>query len=110
MYLGNGHWANNTGASTAESPVHINATTGRPYGGGPWVGADLLLESFLFAIDYREIDMRASPYDCSDYGFTAIPVETSAGRLEYEQAQRALAQRAQAIRSQLIDRLAVLCQ
>lgn len=76
----------------------------------PWVGADLLLESFLFAIDCREIDMRASPYDCSDYGFTAIPVETSAGRLEYEQAQRALAQRAQAIRSQLIDRLAVLCQ
>lgn len=41
MYFGNGHWANNTGASTAESPVHINATTGRPYGGGPWMGADL---------------------------------------------------------------------
>lgn len=76
----------------------------------PWVGADLLLESFLFAIDCREIDMRASPYDCSDYGLAAIPIETSAGRLEYEQAQRALAQKGQAIRSKLIDLLAVLCQ
>jgi len=41
VYFGNGHWANNTGASTKDNPVHINATTGRPYGGGPWMGADL---------------------------------------------------------------------
>lgn len=76
----------------------------------PWVGADLLLESFLFAVACREVDMRASPYDCSDYGLAAIPVETAAGRLNYEQAQRSLAQRAQPIRSKLIDRLTVLCQ
>ena len=41
VYFGSGHWANNTGASTAEHPVHYNATTNRPYGGGPWMGADL---------------------------------------------------------------------
>ena len=76
----------------------------------PWVGADLLLESFQFAVACREIDMRASPYDCSGYGFAAIPIETAAGRLEYEKAQRALAEKAQPIRSKLIDRLAVLCQ
>ena len=44
-------------------------------------GADLLLESFQFAVACREIDMRASPYDCSGYGFAAIPIETAAGRL-----------------------------
>ena len=73
-------------------------------------GADLLLESFQFAVACREIDMRASPYDCSGYGFAAIPIETAAGRLEYEKAQRALAEKAQPIRSKLIDRLTVLCQ
>ena len=56
-------------------------------------GADLLLESFQFAVACREIDMRASPYDCSGYGFAAIPIETAAGRLEYEKAQRALAKK-----------------
>ena len=76
----------------------------------PWVGADLLMESFLFAAACREIDMRASPYDCSSYGMAAIPIETAAGRMEYEQAQRSLAQQAQPIRSKLINRLEVVCQ
>jgi hypothetical protein len=38
LYFGNGHWANNTGASTPESPVTVNQTTKRPVGGGPWMG------------------------------------------------------------------------
>ena len=37
--------------------------------------------------------MRASPYDCSGYGFAAIPIETAAGRLEYEKGSAALAEK-----------------
>ena len=37
VYFGNAHWANNTGASTKDHPVHYNDSTSRPYGGGPWM-------------------------------------------------------------------------
>jgi hypothetical protein len=71
----------------------------------PWIGSDLLWEAFQYAMRCREIDMRASPYDCSSLGFKAIPVETEAGREEYEREQRALTEAGKPLRARLIAAL-----
>jgi hypothetical protein len=69
----------------------------------PWIPSDLLGDAFELALSAREIDMRASPYDLSDYGFAPICIETEAGRHEYAAAQCSLANRAQPIRARLIE-------
>ena len=74
----------------------------------PWVGTDLLWDTFEYAMRCREIDMRASPYDCSSLGFEAIHIETEAGRAEYEQAQRALTEAGKPLRARLIATLEML--
>ncbi len=58
----------------------------------------------------REVDMRASPYDLSDYGYSLIAVETSAGLAEYVRCQSAIAQRAAPLRNALLDRCDLLLQ
>ena len=50
-----------------------------------WVSRPLAMLSACHRA--REIDMRASPYDLSGFGYNPIPVESSAGRL-YEKLQR----------------------
>ncbi|MDV6014629.1 3-methyladenine DNA glycosylase [Haloechinothrix sp. LS1_15] len=69
----------------------------------PFVPAELLGDAFELAAHVRELDMRASPYDLSGYGFTPVPIETPHGRAEYARAQAGLARRAASIRSRLID-------
>ena len=71
----------------------------------PWVSSDLLWQCFRLATRAREIDMRASPYDLSGFGYNPIPVESSAGRRLYEKLQRQLAQEARALRESLILQL-----
>jgi hypothetical protein len=71
----------------------------------PWVGSELLWDTFEYAIKCREIDMRASPYDCSKLGYEPILIETPEGRSEYEREQRALSLAAQPLRNRLIQRL-----
>jgi hypothetical protein len=71
----------------------------------PWIGSEILWKSFEFAIRARQLDMQASPYDCTSLGFEAVPVESPAGKLEYERRQRELSQEAQHIRQELIERL-----
>lgn len=74
----------------------------------PWVGSDLLWRCFEFAVSARQLDMQASPYDCSSLGFEAVPVETAAGKIEYEGRQRALSEAARPLRAELIERLQAL--
>lgn len=69
----------------------------------PWVGSDLLLDSFELAMELRRLDMRASPYDVSQYGLTPVRIETAEGRRQYEDEQRELATRAAGIRARLIE-------
>lgn len=69
----------------------------------PHVPSDLVADCFALARDARELDMRASPYDLRDLGYPPIEVETPAGRREYAQAQRALAERATPLRRALLD-------
>ncbi|MEM8868398.1 MAG: 3-methyladenine DNA glycosylase [Verrucomicrobiota bacterium] len=71
----------------------------------PWIGSDLLWRTFEFAVIAREIDMRASPYDCRPLGYEPICIETSEGRADYEREQRALTEKAKPIRQELIRRL-----
>jgi len=72
----------------------------------PFTPADLTADCFALARDIREVDMRASPYDLRNLGFTPIAVETPAGRAEYEQHQRAFTARGEPLR----ERLIVLCE
>jgi hypothetical protein len=72
----------------------------------PWCPSDLIADTFELARDIRELDMRASPYDLSTFGYTAVPIETPEGRAEYEKSQRAFAERARPLRRRLMD----LCQ
>ena len=58
----------------------------------PWVGSDLLWQCFQLALKARELDMRASPYDLSEYGYEPVKIETPEGRAEYETLQRQISQ------------------
>ena len=78
------------------------------YKSSPWISSDLLRETLFFAIEAREIDMRASPYDLSDYGYPAIPIESPEGRREYETHQLALFQKGLPLREKLISALSAI--
>lgn len=69
---------------------------------GPLVPGDVLLDAFELARDIRVVDMQASPYDLTDWGYQPIPVETPAGKSAYIRAQRVFATRGQEIRGRLL--------
>ncbi|SFB57759.1 hypothetical protein SAMN05216266_12152 [Amycolatopsis marina] len=68
----------------------------------PFIPSELLGDCFALAVEIRELDMRASPYDLSGFGYTALPIETAHGRAEYARAQAEFARRAAPLRSRLI--------
>ncbi|MEN0139166.1 MAG: 3-methyladenine DNA glycosylase [Rhodococcus sp. (in: high G+C Gram-positive bacteria)] len=70
----------------------------------PMIDSDLTVDCFELALAARELDMRASPYDLTGYGYTPIPIETPHGRAEYVREQAALAARAAPLRAALHDR------
>lgn len=69
----------------------------------PAVPGNLLLDCFELARDVRYVDMRASPYDVSSYGLSAIAIETTEGKAEYVHVQREFSARSQVLRARLID-------
>jgi hypothetical protein len=69
---------------------------------GPLVPGRVLLDAFELARDIRTLDMRASPYDLADWGYSPVPVETAAGKAEYVAAQREFTARAQPLRRALL--------
>lgn len=68
----------------------------------PLTGSDLLRRAFMVAWKGREIDMRASPYELSDYGYIPIYIETEEGRNEYIAAQKGLTEAAAPVRQEMI--------
>nr|WP_255727323.1 3-methyladenine DNA glycosylase [Nesterenkonia sp. DZ6] len=68
----------------------------------PAVSSDLLLECFDLASRIRRLDMRASPYDLSDWGYEPVPIETPAGRSAYARAQKGFAEESQVLRGKLL--------
>lgn len=71
----------------------------------PWIGSALLWKCFQLALKARELDMRASPYDLSSYGYSPVKIETAGGRAEYENKQREISHLAKPLRQQLIHTL-----
>ncbi|QNG25248.1 3-methyladenine DNA glycosylase [Rhodococcus triatomae] len=67
----------------------------------PLVDSDLVLDCLEHAFAARELDMRASPYDLTDYGYSPVPIETAAGRADYVRHQADLAERARPLRARL---------
>jgi hypothetical protein len=68
----------------------------------PWIGTELLLDCFELAVELRDLDMRASPYDLSAWGREPVRIETAEGRRIYEIEQRRLAAEAVPLRQRLI--------
>ncbi len=67
----------------------------------PWVGSDLIAKTFLLALEGRELDMRASPYDLRQEGYDPICIETEAGRKQYQGLQQKYTERAKELRQEL---------
>lgn len=68
----------------------------------PATPAELLADCFALAVEVRELDMRASPYDLRDYGYPPVRIETPAGRAEYARAQAGFAARAAPLRERIL--------
>ncbi|MDQ4502927.1 3-methyladenine DNA glycosylase [Sinomonas sp. ASV322] len=75
---------------------------------GPAVPGELLMDCFELAQRIREMDMQASPYDLSDWGYSPIRIETAAGKAEYVERQRGFAAEAAALRERLTTAIAPL--
>jgi hypothetical protein len=77
----------------------------------PATPGELLADCFALAVEVRELDMRASPYDLQTYGYRPVAIETPEGRAEYATAQRSFAERGAVLRARLVgvcDDLVVL--
>lgn len=86
--------------------IHFNMDLYRwTYKGSPWLGSDLLRSCFELALEARELDMRASPYDLSEFGYEAILIETASGREQYREEQQRIYRSGQI----LADRLKSEC-
>ncbi|WP_194818501.1 3-methyladenine DNA glycosylase [Nocardia sp. XZ_19_385] len=68
----------------------------------PLTSSDLLLDCFELACTARELDMQASPYDLSEYGYDPIPIEIPSGRAEYVRRQGAISEHSAALRTRLL--------
>jgi hypothetical protein len=68
---------------------------------GPLVESGVVADCLELAAAARELDMRASPYDLTGYGFAPIAVETPTGRAEYVRGQQDVADRAAPLREAL---------
>ncbi|XVV01653.1 3-methyladenine DNA glycosylase [Actinosynnema sp. CA-248983] len=68
----------------------------------PATPSELMADCFDLALQVRELDMRASPYDLGKLGYEPIAVETAEGRAEYVRRQSAFAEAAAPLRAALI--------
>ncbi len=83
--------------------LHVNMDLYRfAYKIAPFCPSDLVAEAFEVAVTARVIDMRASPYDLSRFGFAPIAIETAEGRAEYVESQRRVAELARPVRERLL--------
>ncbi len=69
----------------------------------PAVPGALVADCFELAVEIRELDMRASPYDLRAHGYEPVAIETPDGKAHYVAAQREFAERGAALRQRLID-------
>src|SRR3954462_11899890 len=68
----------------------------------PAVPGELVADAFELAVDVRELDMRASPYDLRNHGYEPVAIETPEGKAEYAAAQRGFAAKGAGLRRRLL--------
>ena len=69
----------------------------------PWISSELTQDCFFLAIEARELDMRASPYDLKSIGYDPILIETPEGKLQYQLKQKEVAAKGRVLASRLIN-------
>lgn len=83
--------------------IHVNMDLYRfCYKIAPWIESELLADAFALARSARELDMRASPYDLTEFGFEPIAIETGDGRAQYVRLQREIARLAEPVRERVL--------
>ncbi|TDD66302.1 3-methyladenine DNA glycosylase [Jiangella aurantiaca] len=68
----------------------------------PLVPSELVADAFELAAEIRELDMRASPYDLAGLGYEPVRIETTEGKRQYVEQQRAFAARGAVVRDRLL--------
>jgi hypothetical protein len=72
----------------------------------PFIPGEIVAEAFSLAMQTRELDMRASPYDLGDeVTYPPVAIETPEGRGEYAREQGRIMDAAEPIRGQLLEAL-----
>jgi hypothetical protein len=69
----------------------------------PATPSELVADCFALAVEVRELDMRASPYDLAALGYPPVRIETPSGRAEYARAQAGFVERAAPLRGRLVE-------
>ncbi|MCZ6673955.1 MAG: 3-methyladenine DNA glycosylase [Verrucomicrobia bacterium] len=69
----------------------------------PWISSELTLECFFLAVEARELDMRASPYDLNAFGYEPIPIETADGRIAYQSGQKEIANKGRSLAARFLE-------
>jgi hypothetical protein len=69
----------------------------------PATPGELVADCFALAVEIRELDMRASPYDLTGHGYEPVAIETPEGKAQYIAAQRGFAERSAVLRRSLLD-------
>ena len=75
------------------------------YKARPVIDSDLMMRCFTLAKEIRTLDMRAAPYDLTEWGLTPVTIENSEGRADYIAQQRNFSERANVLRAELRDKL-----
>ncbi|MEY4323189.1 MAG: hypothetical protein RL410_970 [Actinomycetota bacterium] len=75
------------------------------YKARPIVDSELTMRCFNLAKEIRTLDMRAAPYDLTQWGLTPVTIENSEGRADYIAQQRNFSERANVLRTELRDKL-----
>ncbi|MGF1668878.1 MAG: 3-methyladenine DNA glycosylase [Balneolaceae bacterium] len=94
-----------SGFAKTEQPgcLHTNMDLYKwAFKGYPWIPGDLIRKAFLLALETRVIDMKASPYELSEYGLDPIKIETTRGRSEYLKRQKEIFSKSIPVRKSLI--------
>lgn len=74
----------------------------------PWIGSEFIAKAFFLALEGRELDMRASPYDLTDDGYAPLRIETEEGRKQYQKEQQLYSEKTIPLRKELAEFCALL--
>lgn len=71
----------------------------------PIIDSDLLFKAFELAKEIRILDMQATPYDLTEWGYEPVKTETAEGKNEYVRRQKEFSASAQILRAELIAKI-----